>query len=171
MKFIDAKKIIEESSTFIEFKKNHKKASVCAGFFIIDYFSNDSKNSIDYIVDEDIYTFEIKDDMNVKMNKDKILEVETDQPKLVAINEDKLNIKIDTNELKSIAGTRALDEGIASKITKIIAILQSHHDNIIWNLTCMLEGLIILHLLVDANTGKIIKFERKSMMDFVKKKK
>ena len=34
----------------------------------------------------------------------------------------------------------------------------------------MLEHLIILNILVDANTGEIIKFERKSMMDLIKKR-
>ena len=56
---------------------------------------------------------------------------------------------------------------------KIIAVLQIHEhegeERQIWNLTCMLEGLQILHILVDSDSGDIIKFEKKSMMDFIKK--
>ena len=77
---------------------------------------------------------------------------------------------------KSYAGVQALDNGINSKLSKIIAVLQKFkkegEDNPrqIWNLTCMLEGLIILNILIDANLGEVIKFERKSIMDLVKKK-
>jgi len=34
----------------------------------------------------------------------------------------------------------------------------------------MLEGLIILHIMIDSETGEVIKFERKSMMDLIRKK-
>jgi hypothetical protein len=34
----------------------------------------------------------------------------------------------------------------------------------------MLDGLIILHIIIDAETGNVDKFERKSMMDMVKRK-
>jgi hypothetical protein len=49
-------------------------------------------------------------------------------------------------------------------------VLQKHEGKQIWNITGMLDGLIILHILINADTGEIDKFERKSMMDLIKKK-
>ena len=102
------------------------------------------------------------------MIEDKLVqEREIKFPKLEKINP---VVNVDLDELKSISGIKALDEGISARFSKIIAVLQKHEGKQIWNLTCMLEGLIILHVLIDSENGEIIKFERKSMMDLIRKK-
>ena len=157
---------IESSKIFQRLKQEHPEAELCAGFFILDFFGNDTKKSLDYKIGEKILTFTLQDNDDITFNEDKLINI-SNKPSLEKISPE---IKVELDELKSIAGIRTLDEGIHSKFSKIIAVLQMHQGKQIWNLTCMLEGLIILNILIDANTGEIIKFERKSMMDLIKKK-
>jgi len=158
---------IESSTVFQNFKREYPSSELVAGFFILDFMSNDNKQTLDYKVSEEkIVTFSLKNE-EIIMQEDKLIE-DSGRPKLTKIiNRD---IKVEVDELKSLAGIKALDNGISAKIHKIIAVLQMHSGQVIWNLTCMLEGLIILNILVDALSGGVIKFERKSMMDLVKKR-
>lgn len=159
---------IIESEIFKNFINENPDAKLCAGFFVVDFFGNDNKKNLDYKLGERIFTFSIDDFEKIRMNEDKLVEEKGIKfPELKSINP---VINADLEDIKSTAQIKALDEGIASKFSKIIAILQNHENRQIWNLTCMLEGLIILHILIDADSGDIIKFERKSMMDLIKKK-
>lgn len=166
MNFNELYKKVNDSEVFKDFINKNPTAELCAGFFIIDFMSNDEKSSIDYKIDDKIFTFEYKD--KVKINEDRMLEIpDKTFPQLEAISPE---IKVEVNELKSISGIKALDEGINAKFNKIIAVLQKYNHKQIWNLTCMLDGLIILNIHIDSISGEILKFERKSMMDLVRKK-
>jgi hypothetical protein len=174
MNFKETLQKIEESQAYTKFKEQNPNAELCAGFFILDFLeSNDTKQSIDYKTEENIFTFDINKHNEIFMKQDRLLD-ESTRPKLKKINPE---IKVEVDELKGIAGTNALDNGISAKIHKIIAVLQNYNgsitndeDKIVWNLTCMLDGLIILNIIIDADTGKILKFNRKSMMDMIKKR-
>jgi len=163
---------IINSGIFHNFIKQHPHAELCTGFFVIDMFGNDNKKSLDYKVDDKIFSFSINELGKIKMNEDKLVTDESKKfPELKKINKD---IKVDLDVVESTAKIKALDNGLSSKFSKIIAVLQNYEhegkNRQIWNLTCMLEGLIILHILIDSETGEVIKFERKSMMDLIKKK-
>tara|TARA_Y100000310_G_scaffold345193_1_gene462552 strand:+ start:3683 stop:4183 length:501 start_codon:yes stop_codon:yes gene_type:complete len=164
MNFKETLEKVQQSTIYQEFTQQHPNAEICAGFFILDFLSNDSKDSIDYKDQDKIFTFNVVND-EVKMYEDKLMDL-PNIPKLQTITPE---IKIEVDELKSIAQEKAHNEGIGSKFNKIIAVLQKHEESQVWNLTCMLEQLIILNLLIDCNSGEIIKFERKSIMDMVKK--
>lgn len=174
MNFTQIFQRIESSEAFKNFKEKYPEAELCAGFFILDLLgTNDNKQSLDYKTENEIFTFTINIDDEIIMEKDRLLD-ESTRPKLKKISPD---IKVEVEELKSIAGIEALENGISAKFHKIIAVLQNYKgeltnsdDKEVWNLTCMLEGLIILNIIIDAETGKILKFERKSMMDMIKKK-
>lgn len=156
---------IGESEVFKKFIEENPNAELCAGFFILDFISNDSKKSLDFKLKDKIFTFELKDDGYVKMSEDELIKIQN-SPELLKIAPE---IKVELNELKGLAGIEALEKGISAKFNKIIAVLQRQIiDNKklqFWNLTCMLDGLIILNIQIDSETGEIIKFERKSMMD------
>jgi hypothetical protein len=161
-------KILESSEEYQKFLKESPEAEMVAGFFIIDFFGNDNKRSIDYKVGDIVVTCSLRDDDSVKIEKDKLVEVEDSKfPELQKIDP---NIEVDADDAVGIAKTKTLDEGISAKYNKAIAVLQKHEGKQVWNLTCMLDGLIILHVLIDAKTGNVDKFERKSMMDLIKKK-
>lgn len=163
---------IESSKVFKSFKEKYPDSELCVGFFIIDFLSNDNKQTLDYKTNSKIFTFELKGE-DIIMVEDKLIET-PEKPPLLKIDSE---IKIEVEELKGIVGVQALEHGISAKFNKIIAILQKYEseetnnkEKQIWNLTCMLEGLIILHILIDSQTGDVLKFERKSMMDLIKKK-
>lgn len=168
MNFQETLKRVESSPTFKNFISEYPDAELCAGFFIIDLLDYNDKKNLDYMVDGKVFTFSVDEFDNIIMQEDKFLDI-TDRPKLSKITP-KTNIELD--ELKGIAGTGALDYGIPNKFQKIIAILQNYSgketDNEkiqIWNLTCIMEGLIILHILIDSDSGNIIKLEKKNIMD------
>lgn len=177
MNFTQLLKTIQESQVFQNFKQQHPEAELVAGFFILDFMSNDNKKTLDYKTENNIFTFSLNKNNEITIQEDKLLEFQDkpNLPKLTPLTN--TDIKIEVDELKGIAGIQTLDNGIQAKFHKIIAVLQNHSGYetnhkpaLVWNLTCMLEQLIILHILIDANSGKVLKFERKSMMDFVKKK-
>ncbi len=56
-----------------------------------------------------------------------------------------------------------------NKLEEIIAVLQLLDNNTIWNLTCMCEGFTIISVHINPESGKILKFEKKSLFDMVKK--
>ena len=125
---------ISESKLFQEFKQEHPNSKLVAGFFILDFLSNDTKKSLDYLDEgsEKVFTFDLADDDYVKLKEDKLISQETnDQPKLTPIEP---NAKIDVEELKGIIGTKKLDEGIKASLHKIIAVLQNHENKLTWNL-------------------------------------
>jgi hypothetical protein len=160
--------ILRGSEEFNKFQEENPDGEMCAGFFIVDFFGNDNKRSIDFKCKDKVFTCSLRDDDSVKIQEDKLVEVKgTNFPELQTID---YKINIDVEEAIGIAKTRTLDEGIAAKYNKAIAVLQKHEGKQIWNITGMLDGLIILHILINADTGEIDKFERKSMMDLIKKK-
>lgn len=170
MDFSNLLEKIENSVVFKNFKKQYPDSKLVAGFFVIDFLSNDNKNCLDYKTNGKIFTFNLKENNDIEVVEDKLIN-NPDKPELQEIDK---QIKVEINELPFIAEKQSLEHNISSKHHKIIAVLQKYEQNgelkQIWNLTCMLEGLIILNILINANTEEIIKFERKSMMDLIKKR-
>ena len=163
---------INDSEEFKNFIQENPEAELCTGFFVMDFFGNDNKKSLDYKLDQKVFSFSINELEKIKMYQDKLVEVKDKEfPALEPINPE---IKVDLDQITEMAMKTTQEKGIQSKFSKIIAVLQKYkHNNQdiqAWNLTCMLEGLIIIHMMIDSDTGELIKFERKSMMDLIKKK-
>jgi len=166
MKFKEVYEKIQESKIFKNFREKNPDAEFCAGFFVMDYLSNDTKSSVDYKIGEKIFTFDLTKDGDVLIKEDRLMDI-PDVPKLTKI---KPEVRVELDEIKGIVGIQALDHGISAKLHKIIAVLQEYEGKQTWNLTCVFDQLIILHIIVDSETGKILKYERKSMMDLIRKK-
>ena len=162
---------ISNSQAFKDFKEEHPSATLCAGFFGIDFMGNDNKQTLDYRIANKVFTFSLNDKEQIRVEQDKLMEL-PNTPQLTTL-ENPGEVVSDIEDLKGIVGMASLEQGIHNKIHKIIAVLQNDPQNQekkIWNLTCMLESLIILHIIVNPLNGEIIKFEKKSMMDLIKKK-
>jgi len=158
---------IESSAVFKKFIKENSNAELIAGFFVLDFISNDEKKSLDYKIPQTtkIFTFELDRNNEVTLKQDKLI----NDPNLPKLQKIQPSTRIEIEELRAIAEKQALKHNIQSKFHKIIAVLQMHNTQQVWNLTCMLKGLIILNILINCDTGDIIKFDKKTMMDFVKK--
>ena len=168
MPFQKTLETINSSAIFKKFIKENPKAELVAGFFILDLLNNINQKSLDYKTPQTnkIFTFSLDKNNEVTMKEDKLIQ-DSNFPELQKISP---NIKIDLNEIPSIAEKTALDNNIKQKFQKIIAVLQIHQGKQVWNLTCMLDGFVILNIIINSDTGQIMKFDRKSMADFIKKR-
>ena len=155
MNFKSTYETIKNSSLFKDFIEKNPNAELIAGFFILDFLSNENRRSLDYMQDDKIYTFSLNQSDEITMTEDKLIEQESTQQKLTPLT--KINqIKIDLNEIPDIATKEAENNNVREKFQKIIAVLQNHTQDeenlLIWNLTCMLDGLVILNILVESET-------------------
>jgi len=156
---------IESSEAFSEFKKKNEKAFLCAGFFVIDYESGGEQQQLDYCLSEnEIYTFILNKEISMK-------KAETIEGQKTNLSELNKNIKIDLDDAEKILQEKLKQENVHEKLLKVIAVLQVYEGKQIWNLNCVLGGMHIIRVHIDSETGSILKFEKKSMMDFVKKVK
>ncbi len=160
MDFSSTLEKIEKSSAFKQFKKKHSDAYLCAGFFIIDYEQQNNQSQLDYsLKNSKIYTFLADNEITYK-------KAETIEGRKEKLPEIKKEIKIDIQDIEKIAKER-----VDKKILKIIAILQKLKDKQIWNLTIMTEGLGIIQIHIDSDSGEVLKLEKRKMFDFIKKVK
>jgi hypothetical protein len=156
---------IESSKAFANFKKENPKAKLCAGFFVIDYQQGQDQKQLDYLLEnKDIYTFIL--DKEIAMRKAETIEgAKQDLPELSR------DIKVDLDDVENILKEKLKEEKIENKLVKIIAVLQVYDSKQIWNLNCMMENMDILRVHIDTQNGEIIHFEKRNMMEFVKKVK
>ncbi len=67
---------ITSSKIFQQFKQEHPEAKLCAGFFILDFLSNDTKNTLDYMEGEKVFTFQLFDNKDIVIEEDKLINPE-----------------------------------------------------------------------------------------------
>ena len=160
MSFKQAFAKLKESKEFKSFKKKNPDAYLCAGFFVVEYDSNRSLEQLDYQTRDGIVTFTI--DMHIEEKEAEQIE----QKRLEKISE---QIKIDLEEVEKLIKEQLSKLKDSSKVNKLIAVLQSFKGKDIWNITAILESMHLLRMHIDAQTGKILKTEKASMFDFIKK--
>lgn len=161
MKFKEALSKLKKSKEFKKFIEGHKEAYLCTAFFIIDFKGNQSTTQLNFqLNDERIASFLIGKEIKLKIED---LIIKKKIPKL------KGNIKIDIDDIQSIAKKQIREKEIKGELSKIIAILSSDGKQQIWNVTCFLEALQILNIHVDANSGRILKSEKTALSDFFSK--
>jgi hypothetical protein len=151
--------------------KEHKNLFFCAAFLILNFKQNQFEYSLDYRNDKKLLAFKMPADekSSIILTTDDLLE----SPKpLEQINESELpKIKIDIEEIKPTVQGAIADNKIQSTLEEAIAVLQDFNGKIIWNLTCICAGFVILNVHIDPFTGKILKFEKKNLLDFASLKK
>ena len=162
---------IETSEAFKNFKEKNPKIELCAGFFIIDYEQNKNQQQLDYcLADGKIFTFILNPETKEIIIK-QAEKIEMQDKKLEKLGKLNPDIKADLDDVEKILSEKLKQKKIDKKLNKTIAILHksSETNKQIWNLNCMLAGLEILQVQIDTETGEILKFEKKSMFDFIKK--
>ena len=163
MKFDHYLKRVEESSEFKKFKQENPKAYLCAGFFVLDFDEEKNSNQIDYILPNGkIATFVLDGGVKIKIS-DIAIKGKTD---LKEINQES---QLDIERLKGIVEDEMKNRTVTEDVKKIIAILQVYNGKLIWNLNCLLAGLGILQIHIDDKDGNILKFEKHSLLDFMRK--
>lgn len=165
MNFISLKKRLESSQQFKTFKSQHPNAELVAGFFILDFKDKREEATLDYKQQEDLFTFNMQDP-NFAVKKEEVLDKTKPLEKL------NTDIKVDIQDLEQIIKAQLEEQEIKQPIEKIIAVIsQSSNpkENFpIFNLTIMLSSFVILLCKINAQSGEVLEFKKKSLFDFVK---
>jgi hypothetical protein len=157
---------LRKSEAWKQQSKENNGIFFCAAFTILNFKQKTFEYSLDFRDDKNLFAFKIPEDKKseVAFTKDALLE----NPKpLERIEEKEIeNIKIDIDSIEKIAGKAILDNKVMSALDEAIAVLQNLDGKVIWNLTCICSGFTIINLHIDPFSGKILKFEKKNLMDF-----
>lgn len=163
-------KNLEKSEAFKDFRKENKDAFLCAAFLIMNIKQGNSENSLDFRDNRTIFSFKLAE-KEVILQKEEII---SNQKPLERIDEKNLGkLKTDAEDLQKIVEKEMTANKITGSLDEIIAVLQSEEDGkaLVWALTCICESFTILSIKIDALSGKILKFEKKNLLDFVSVKK
>lgn len=154
---------LNNSEAYKKFEKQYSDSFMIAGFFILDFETSSTLHQIDYYVpsEKKIAAFTLDGKIAMQM-------LDMINHKIVP---EKLDIKmnIDLDALHGILEDEMKNRSITEEIKKIIAIVQSIDGKKIWNLNCVLSGMGILKAHIDDESQTILKMEKASLLDYVKK--
>lgn len=153
---------LNESDQFKEFQGKYPDSFLIAGFFVLDFESNQNLHQIDYYLPKEnkIAAFSLDEQINLQI--------------LEAMNKkapEQLDIRVNTDleELKGILLDEMHNRGMTEEIKKIIAVLQNIEGKRLWNLNCVLSGMEILKAHLEDTSKTVLSMEKLSIMDVVKK--
>ena len=153
---------ISSSPTYREFMQKYNDAFLVAGFFIMDLELGQSTHQIDYYIpsQKKFAAFTLDEKVNIQ-----ILDAMLD--KVPERLDTQTNIDLDA--LPGILQDEMKNRNITEEIKKIIAVLQTIHGKKVWNVNCVLSGMEILKAHVEDASQTILKMEKSSFTDLVKK--
>lgn len=154
---------LNSSKAYKDFQKKYDDAFMIAGFFILDLETQNNLHQIDYYVpaEKKIAAFTVDKGITLQM-------LDMMNNKLVPERLD-FQTKIDLDALPGILTDEMKNRSITEEIKKIIAIVQMIDGKKVWNLNCVLSGMGILKAHVDDDSKTILKMEKSSILDYVKK--
>ena len=154
---------LEESKEYKDFQKKHSDSFMIAGFFILDLETGQNIHTINYYVpsEKKIAAFTLDKGITMQM-------LDMMNSRIVP---EKLDIKtnIDLDALHGILEDEMKNRSITEEIKKIMAVVQTINGKKVWNLNCVLSGMGILKAHVDDESQTVLKMEKASFLDYVKK--
>lgn len=153
---------LEHSPVYKEFQQKYKDAFLIAGFFVIDFETGQHLHQIDYYVPSQKKVAAFTLDKNVMVQLLKTLDKKMPE---------KLNIKTKTDleALHGIVQDEMKNRNITQEIKKMIAVVQNVKGKVIWNVNCILTGMDVLKVHVEDTTQTILRMEKISILDIIKK--
>jgi hypothetical protein len=151
------------SSEFQEFKSKNPNSFPMAGFFVLDLENSQNTHQIDYYLPEE------KKVAAFSLDNEKVILKILDAMSNKAPGEVDLSSDMDLDALKGIIQDEMKNRSYSEDIKKIIAILQNLDGKTIWNLNCVLSGMELLRCHVSDSDKSILKMEKISMQDIMKK--
>ncbi|MGV8142134.1 MAG: hypothetical protein ACP5NS_00690 [Candidatus Pacearchaeota archaeon] len=154
---------LESSQKYKQFRKDYNDSFLVAGFFVLDYESGNNVHQIDYYVPskKKVAAFNLDGEVEVRlldmMQKEKVPE--------------KLDIrtKIDLDAIKGILEDEMKNRNITESVKKCVAVIQTLNGKKLWVLNCVLSGMEILKAHIDDDSRTVLKMEKASMLDYIKK--
>ncbi|MBS3065668.1 hypothetical protein J4229_01340 [Candidatus Pacearchaeota archaeon] len=160
------KPYINKLSNSKEYKEFHGKYSdsfMMAGFFILDFETGKNLHQIDYYVPTERKIAAFTLDRGVIMQMLDMIDSKIVPEKL------DMEVNIDLDAIHGILEDEMKNRSITEEVKKIIAILQAINGKKIWNLNCVLSGMSILKVHLDDESKTVLKMEKSSILDYVKK--
>ncbi len=156
---------LNSSKEFKKFQTKNPKAYFSAGFFVIDLETKKNIHQLDYYIPKTkkIATFML-DSNNVELK-------ESEGSSNLVPGKISQKINLDLDVLKGLVQDEMKNHTVTSKLQKIIAILQILDGKLIWNLNCLTTDMGVIKVHIDDESHSILKFEKFSLFDIVKKLK
>lgn len=154
---------LESSQEYKKFQEKHENSYIIAGFFVLDFETGQNLHQVDYFIptENKVAAFTLDKEVELRM-----MEMMKSDKKPEELN---IETNIDLDALKGIVEDEMKNRGISEKINKMIAIIQNIEGKKLWNINCVLSGMELLRTHVDDDSETILKMERNSMMDYIKK--
>lgn len=154
---------LEKSKEYLEFKQEYKDAFMAAGFFVIDFETGMNVHQIDFYVpsQKKFAAFTLDEGVNLQL-----MDVMPGGKKPEELDMDN---NIDLDALQGILLDEMHNRGMSEEIKKMIAVIQSVDGKKIWNVNCVLSGMEILKAHVEDDSKTLLKVEKSSLMDLMKK--
>ncbi len=162
MKLAPYVKKLKNSEHYKEFRKKYDDAYLFAGFFVLDLENRQEMHQLDFYVpsEKKVAAFTL---------------AKKAEPQLLSLLNSKVpeqldaSSSIDLDALYGILEDEMKNRSISDDIKKIIAVLQVIDGKKVWNLNCVLSGMGILRAHVDDESKTILKMEKVSLLDVMKK--
>lgn len=154
---------LEKSKEYSDFSKKHPDAYLVAGFFVLDLEGKHNVHQIDFYIPslKKIGAFTLDHGVTLQMMN----------PVVASKTPEELDLKtnIDLEALPGILKDEMRNRSMSEDIKKIIAVIQTIEGKRIWNLNCVLTGMELLKSHIEDSSESVLKIEKLSMMDLVKK--
>lgn len=153
---------LNASEQYKEFHNKNHDAFLVAGFFVLDFETGMNVHQIDYYIpsQKKVAAFTLDSEVQVQI-------LETAGEKTPERLDMKTNIDLDG--IKGILEDEMKNRNITSEIKKVIAIIQNIEGKKVWSLNCILSGMEILKAHVDDESRTVLKMEKASVLDYIKK--
>lgn len=171
MSFKELVEKVEKSPEFKAFKKKHAQAFLFSAFFTSGMHLGNlviETRQLDYFIGSNkAATFVVENN--------EIKQTESEMQKKQAPKEIDKEIKLDINDVMDIVKKQLKEKKLENySISKTIAILQKikidekqKQEKQVWNITCILEALKMLHVFIDMQ-GKVLKADVSSIFDMMR---
>lgn len=153
---------LQASPVYKDFQVKFKDAFLVAGFFVIDFETGANVHQIDYYVPSKKKFAAFTLDKAVQMQIMNAMDKRTPE-----VMDMKTNIDLDA--LHGIITDEMKNRSITQSIKKMIAVVQNQKGNKVWNVNCILSGMDILRVHVDDASQTILKMDRASILEYMKR--
>lgn len=163
---------LEKTKQFQEFKEKNPTAYLCAFFAILDFEQNtEQKNQQQKTEDKNSYQLDyyLEDGKIATFNLITNQMIIAEQPIKKKLEPISKTSNIDTEQFKGIVEDEMKNRIITENIKKIIATFQKIENSSTWNLQCFLENLNVLNVHLDDKNSSILKMQKYSILDIIKK--
>ncbi len=153
---------LQSSPVYKDFQEKFKDAFLVAGFFVIDFETGANIHQIDYYVPSKKKFAAFTLDKAVQMQIMNAMDKRTPEAMDMKTN-------IDLDALQGIILDEMKNRSITQSIKKMIAVVQNQKGSKVWNVNCILSGMDILRVHVDDASQTILKMDRASIMEYMKR--